>query len=184
MDIRFKNTEAYVKSFAETKLIKYFLESYNTSRPRGSGIDAPVEASGRGGASLNVRTDNDGMDINLYGNAYLEAVDEGTSGGTFPNVENLKRWIREKPVTLKDFAGKALKDTDANVSRLAYVIGRSIERKGIAPANFIKEVVENAFSELVGDITQPLTKDVKVSLDEILTSVGYTKQGDAWVLKK
>ena len=109
MDIRFKNTEAYLKSFAESKLIQYFLESYETTRPRSGGINSQVRSSGEGGSSLNVRVENDGLDINLYGNSYLEAVDKGTDGGSFPNVSALKSWIRTKPVELKDFNGKTLK---------------------------------------------------------------------------
>lgn len=184
MEIRFKNTESYIKSFAETKLIRYFLESYRASRSRGNGINAPVESSGRGGESLNVKVENGGLDINLYGNAYLQAVDEGTSGGTFPNIDGLKRWIREKPITLKDFSGKSLKDTESNVASIAYLIGRKINKDGIQPASYIREVVERAFENIVEGMLPPLTKDVKEKLDDILTSVGYTKQGDAWVLKR
>ena len=37
MDIELKNTRAYLKGFADNELIRYFLESYNTDRPRGEG---------------------------------------------------------------------------------------------------------------------------------------------------
>ena len=183
MDIRFKNTEAYLKSFAESKLIQYFLESYETTRPRSGGINSQVRSSGEGGSSLNVRVENDGLDINLYGNSYLEAVDKGTDGGSFPNVSALKSWIRTKPVELKDFNGKTLEDTDANVSRIAFLIGRKINRFGISKTNYIREVVERAFEEIVGGIIPSLRADVKEKRDDILTKAGYAKQGDNWVLK-
>ena len=182
MDIRFKNTEAYIKSFAETKLIKYFLESYQASRQRTGGINAPVKSSGDGGGSLNVQVENGGLDINLYGNAYLQGVDEGTAPFS-PNVDAIKDWIRTKPVTLKDIKGGTLPRTESNIASVAYKIGEAISLRGIAPANYIREVVEKAFNNIVDGMLPPLKEDITDKLDEILTSVGYTKRGDTYVLK-
>lgn len=182
MDIRFKNTEAYIKSFAETKLIKYFLESYQASRQRTGGINAPVKSSGDGGGSLNVQVENGGLDINLYGNAYLQGVDEGTKPFS-PNVDAIKDWIRTKPVTLKDIKGGTLPRTESNIASVAYKIGEAISLRGIAPANYIREVVERAFNNIVDGMLPPLKEDITDKLDEILTSVGYTKKGDTYVLK-
>jgi hypothetical protein len=182
MDIRFKNTEAYIKSFAETKLIKYFLESYQASRQRTGKVNAPVKSSGEGGGSLNVKVENKGLDINLYGNAYLQGVDEGTTPFS-PNVDAIKDWIRTKPVTLKDIKGGTLPRTESNIASVAYKIGEAISLRGIAPANYIREVVEKAFNNIVDGMLPPLKEDITDKLDEILTSVGYTKNGDTYVLK-
>jgi len=182
MEIRFKNTEAYVKSFAETKLIQYFLESYETTRSRGFGGSSQVRSSGAGGQSLNVIVENNGLDINLYGNSYLQGVDEGTVPFS-PNVNAIKDWIRQKPVTLKDFGGKEMPRTESNIASVAYKIGEAISLRGIAPARYIGEVVERAFENIVDEMNAPLKEDVKDKLEEILKSVGYTKQGDTYVLK-
>ena len=192
MDIRFKNTEAYIKSFAETKLIKYFLESYQKDRVRpdqtsyllkgNSKINSSVESSGSGGNSLNVKVENNGLDINLYGNSYLESVDKGT-GRFFPNVETIKNWIRTKPVQLKDIQGNGIPTNETNLSMVAYRIGEAISLRGIQPANYIREVVEKAFNNIVDGMLPPLKEDITDKLDEILTSVGYTKQGDTYVFK-
>jgi len=192
MDIRFKNTEAYIKSFAETKLIKYFLESYQKDRVRpdqtsyllkgNSKINSSVESSGSGGNSLNVKVENNGLDINLYGNSYLESVDKGT-GRFFPNVETIKNWIRTKPVQLKDIQGNGIPTNETNLSMVAYRIGEAISLRGIQPANYIREVVEKAFNNIVDGMLPPLKEDITDKLDEILTSVGYTKRGDTYVLK-
>ena len=183
MDIRFKNTEDYIKSFAESKLVQYFLESYETVRSRGFGGSSQVRSSGAGGESLNVRVENNGLDINLYGNSYLEAVDEGREPFS-PPPEAIINWLKTKPVTLTDFkTGRELDRTPANLRSVAYKIGDSIRADGIAPANYIKEVVERGFDEILNGITEPLGKDIKEKLDTILTKVGYVKQGDNWVLK-
>jgi len=192
MDIRFKNTEAYIKSFAETKLIKYFLESYQKDRVRpdqtsyllkgNSKINSSVESSGSGGNSLNVKVENNGLDINLYGNSYLESVDKGT-GRFFPNVETIKNWIRTKPVQLKDIQGNGIPTNETNLSMVAYRIGEAISLRGIQPANYIREVVEKAFNNIVDGMLPPLKEDITDKLDEILTSVGYTKRGDTYVFK-
>jgi hypothetical protein len=181
MDIELKNTRAYLKGFADNELIKYFLDSYVKSRPRGSGINAKVEASGKGGDSLEAKFGRDKDKINLYGEAYLQYVDEGTDGFT-PNIGAIKRWIGQKPVTLKDAEGQGL--SDAKVNSLAYLIARKIDRDGIAPANFIGEVVERALPEIAEGIGQPLKTDVTDNLDTVMDSLGYIKKGNTYELKK
>ena len=183
MDIRFKNTEDYIKSFAESNLVQYFLESYETVRSRGFGGSSQVRSSGAGGESLNVRVENNGLDINLYGNSYLEAVDEGTEPFS-PPPEAIINWLQTKPVTLKDFkTGKELDRTPSNLRSVAYKIGEAISSRGIAPTNYIKEVVERGFDEILNGITPSLKQDVKEKLDTILTKAGYVKKGDNWVMK-
>jgi len=183
MEFRFKNTEAYIKQFAESKLVQYFLESYETTRSRGFGGSSQVRSSGAGGESLNVRVENDGLDINLYGNAYLKGVDEGTSPFS-PPPEAIINWLQTKPVTLKDLKnGGELDRTPANLRSVAYKIGEAISLRGIAPANFIKEVVERGFQEIVDGITPSLREDMKEKRDAILTKAGYVRQGDNWVIK-
>lgn len=183
MDIVLKNTRAYLKGFADNELIKYFLESYNTDRPRGSGINSRVESSGRGGQSLEAKFGRNKDNINLYGEEYLQYVDEGTEGFT-PNIGALKRWIGEKPVTLKDAKGNTLPSNDSNVNSLAYLIARKINRDGIAPANFIREVVERALPEIAEGIGQPLKTDVTDNLDTVMNGLGYIKKGNTYELKK
>ena len=183
MDIRFKNTEEYIKSFAESKLVQYFLESYETVRSRGHGGSSQVRSSGAGGESLNVKVENKGLDINLYGNSYLEAVDEGTEPFS-PPPEAIINWLQTKPVTLRDFkTGRELDRTPANLRSVAYKIGEAISLRGIAPANYIKEVVERGFDEILNGISEPLNEDVETKMDMILTKAGYVRQGDNWVLK-
>jgi len=181
MDIELKNTRAYLKGFADNELIKYFLDSYVKSRPRSSGINAKVEASGKGGDSLETKFGRNKDEINLYGEAYLQYVDEGTDGFT-PDIGALKRWIGQKPVTFKDAKGQGL--SDSKVNSLAYLIARKINRDGIAPANFIGEVVERALPEIAEGIGQPLKTDVKDNLDTVMDSLGYIKKGNTYELKK
>jgi hypothetical protein len=181
MDIVYKNTKAYLKGFAENQLIQYFLESYNTDRARGdnkySGITSRVEASGRGGESLSIETDGDS--IHLVGEGYLKYVDEGTSGGKFPNIEALKRWITEKPVSLNDVKGNSL---ESKTNRLAFLIGRSIKKDGIAPANYIVEVVERAMPDIADGIGEHLVEDVRENLEKIMIGLGYQKKGNQYIL--
>lgn len=190
MDIRFKNTESYIKSFAETKLVQYFLESYQASRVRPAEgsyvqgkINERVESSGEGGNSLNVKVENNGLNINLYGNRYLEDVDKGTQAINV-DLNNIVSWIKTKPVTLKDLStGREIPRNQANIRFVARKIVNTLSLEGIKPARYIGEVVEKAFENIVDGMLPPLKEDVKDKLDDILTSVGYTKQGDTYVFK-
>jgi hypothetical protein len=84
---------------------------------------------------------------------------------------------------LKDFGGKEMPRTESNIASVAYKIGEAISLRGIAPANYIREVVEKAFDNIVDGMLPPLKEDITGKLDEILKSVGYTKKGDTYVLK-
>ena len=192
MEIRFKNTEAYLKSFAESKLIQYFLESYRSARSRPAEgsyvqgkINERVESSGAGGDSLKAKVENNGLDINLYGNRYLEDVDKGTTEtGTNAELSDIINWIKTKPVTLKDLStGREIPRNEANIRFVARKITNTLSLEGIKPARYIGEVVERAFNEIVGGITPSLKADVKDKLDDILTKAGYAKQGDTYVFK-
>mgnify|MGYP001086442406 CR=1 FL=1 len=190
MDIRFKNTESYIKSFAETKLVQYFLESYQASRVRPAEgsyvqgkINERVESSGEGGNSLNVKVENGGLNINLYGNTYLEDVDKGTQAINV-DLNNIVSWIKTKPVTLKDLStGREIPRNQANIRFVARKIVNTLSLEGIKPARYIGEVVEKAFENIVDGMLPPLKEDVENKLEDILTSVGYTKQGDTYVFK-
>ena len=49
--------------------------------------------------------------------------------------------------------------------------------------DYIGEVVEKAFENIVDGMLPPLKEDIEGKLDEILKSVGYTKKGDTYVFK-
>ena len=191
MDIELKNTKAFLNGFAQNELIKYFIESYQKTRTRPHEksyiiepkINSNVESSGAGGNSLNVRTEDGGMTFNLLGNSYLESVDKGTEP-FFPNIGAIKNWLKQKPVKLRDLAGKELPRTENNFNSIAYLIGRRMNMRGIQPANFIGEVVERALKEIKDSIGEPLKSDIMEDLDTVMVSLGYIKKGNTYELKK
>ena len=191
MDIELKNTKAFLKGFAQNELIKYFIESYQKTRVRPHEtsyiiepkINSNVESSGAGGNSLNVKTGDNGMTFNLFGNSYLESVDKGTEA-FFPNIGAIKNWLKQKPVKLKDLRGNELPRTESNFNSVAYKIGRRMNMRGIQPANFIGEVVERALKEIKDSLGQPLKSDIMEDLDTFMVSLGYIKKGNTYELKK
>ena len=64
------------------------------------------------------------------------------------------------------------------------LIGRSISVKGIAPANFIGEVVQRAIKEIKDSIGEPLKSDIMQDLDTFMISIGYIKKGNTYKLKR
>lgn len=61
--------------------------------------------------------------------------------GRFPNVNAIKEWIRnKKSFRIRDFkTGRYLPKDDKNIDRVAYLIGRSMQRFGFQnkPNNFV-----------------------------------------------
>ena len=160
-------------------MLLYF---YNTDDRDRDWETSRVEASGKGGQSLEAKFGRNKDKINLYGEAYSQYVDEGTDGGYMPNIGAIKRWITQKPITLKDAGSQGL--SDSKVNSLAYLIAKKIDARGIAPANFIGEVVERALPEIAEGIGQPLKADVTDNLDTVMVSLGYIKKGNTYELKK
>lgn len=183
MDIRLKNTEAYLKSFAD-RLVKLTKISIGASRSRTykSGvINSPLNSSGSLMDSISVENSS-GSGFNIMGNEYADQLNDGRGSGNFPNIDSLVDWIKTKPVRLRDSRGKFVTATESKIKGLAFVIGRSIRDNGIQPTNFLTDIVNDEFDKLK-TIIEPLEKDILLDLDNFMTSLGYTKKGETYELK-
>ena len=183
MDIRLKNTEAYMKSFAErlVKLIKVSIGSSRSRTYKSGNINSPINSSGSLIDSIYHKEGSD-LDFSIMGNEYGDYLNEGTEGGKFPNIDALVDWIKTKPVRLRDSNGKFVTATESRIKGLAYVIGRSIKENGIKKTGFLTDIVESEFNK-VSSIVNPITEDVLENLDAFMISLGYTKKGDTYELK-
>lgn len=91
---------------------------------------------------------------------YLEVVDKGRRPGKMPPTSPIKKWINIRGIK----PGK--KQT---VDQLAFVIARSISRKGIRPTGVIKKSIDNLLKtkrELLG---KAAAKDISNNIKKILT---------------
>ena len=90
MDIKLKNTKAYITSFMQNDtldLYRRFIKEEAINRAFGGAYK--LDATGDLANSLMVKIDEKGesLDAQLLANSYIESLDEGT-GKHFPNIDD------------------------------------------------------------------------------------------------
>ncbi len=182
MDIKLKNTKAYLKSFMDNAKLYYKNFILNTPVTRSYG-DFKLNATENLVNSLKVveRGSDTEFEFELLGNDYIHKLDEGSTS-VRANLDDLVEWINRKPVkitpsaTLESMGG-------ATPKNLAKLIQTSLGRKGIEAMNFLKPLYENRYSELVKNIGIPVSEDAAGLMHEILINAGYVKKGNTYTLE-
>lgn len=88
--------------------------------------------------SYEVIKDLESVTIQILGEKYLKFVDEGRRPGKMPPIGDIKKWVIQKPVK---FVGK----TD---DQTAFIIAKSIGKKGIVPTRVVSKSVNNILNNL------------------------------------
>ena len=126
-------------------------------------IAADKKASGKLLRSLNYN------DIEVLGNVmliieaeiYLLDVDKGRNPGKMPPTSPSKKWIDVRKIKPKDMTR----------DQLAFVIARSIKKKGIQPTNVIQKTIDNILKNKTKILAEAASKDVMKQIDKILINL-------------
>lgn len=185
LDIKFKNTKSWLKGFSD-KLVKLLRIEVSRNRTRtyknDRSITAPIDSSGSLRSSLEAvkKSYNGGFGSNIMGNDYADKINDG--GDANPSIDSLISWIRKKPVTLETTGNRVVNLTEGRIRHLAKNIKQSIQSVGIQKTGFIDDALENIMKE-IDSIDAALVKDVGLDFDKILTTSGYTKEGNNYIIK-
>ena len=103
---------------------------------------------------------------------YGEWVDKGRKPGKGVPPEALYKWIKTKPVRLRDLkTGQFVKSTESKIKSLAFLINRKIKEEGIAATNFLSDPFNKYFPKLPDDLIEAFSLDVddllKFGLDKL-----------------
>ena len=182
MSLKLDNTKKYLAEYSKNllKLAKIEIERADRTRSYKSGnITGAIDASGSLKDSIKLRgakTTDAVYNYSIIGNAYGEAVDEGTKRST-PPVQKLINWLIQKNRTLVDSKKNIVQLNDfKKVRRIAFAIQKSLSVKGIQRTGFITDLVNAEFKQL-NDVYKPVVKDIEVDIDNILLKAGYIKKG-------
>lgn len=104
------------------------------------------------------------MQINMAD--YGENVDKGRKPGKGLPPGVLQDWLRQ-PNTLQKVTGQDKQLKDYERKSLAYVINRSIKKKGIKPKNWIQPAVDKASKNIVGVVEAAIAEDIEITFEEI-----------------
>lgn len=92
---------------------------------------------------------------------YGEWVDQGRKKGKGAPPEEIKKWIKTKPIKPRDETGRFVQATESRINSLAFLINRKIKEKGIEPTYFFTKPFDQAFKELPEDLLEAYQLDME-----------------------
>lgn len=109
------------------------------------------------------RSGNFSFDIEMED--YGTYVDKGRKKGSQPPTEPILKWIKKKPVRLRDLkTGSFIKQTESKLKGLAFVIARNIKEKGIKETLFLTQPFEKEFKKLSNKLVDAFALDIDTLL--------------------
>jgi len=112
-----------------------------------------------------------GYDLKVYKSGALELqfgaaehwkyVEYGRrKGAKQPPPSAIRNWIKIKPLRLRGADGRFIEKSDKNINSSAYLIGRSISKKGIKGRYFFRDAFNMHYKRLPQDIAERYASDV------------------------
>ncbi len=153
--------------------------------PRGRNTNSPIDASKqlRRNISIDPKEEEGKITFNIEALNYVTTVDKGRKAGQKPPpVRDIAKWIKAKPIRLREANGKFVSMNDKKINNLAGVISRSIGFYGTAPTNFISEALEASIGKL-DTLGGAVGQDVMDNVEDIFIKSGYIKKGDNYEIK-
>jgi hypothetical protein len=168
MGILNKNTLDLLKKIG-SDIVKYARINLNKNVSRksrtGKTYNGKISSSGKLSDSLEYVIKGNNLIIEAVD--YAEYVDKGRKPGKGVPLNNLEKWIKEKPVRMVK-KGKYIKMEDKDVKNYAGYISWKIKNYGIDPTNFLTDAIEKSNKENKDNLVKSLGNDIKLSLNDIL----------------
>lgn len=163
--MEWKNTKLVLDTFG-----KQFIDAYR------SGLDKKnANASNSLYNSLNfeVKIGKQSINLDISLNNYWKYLEYGCKGmetsypeayypAHFPPTKAIEEWIKIKPVIPEQRNGKL-----PTQKQLAYLISRSIYRKGTEPRFIFRDAVDDVWEQLKDALNEAIEKDVENNIKEI-----------------
>lgn len=101
---------------------------------------------------------------------YADVVEDGRRPGKFPPISAILQWMKVKPIRLRSLKTNSFeKVTPARLNSAAFLIARSIAKKGIKGLKYYQDAVEAELADggdemlnaVASDIVARITPDVR-----------------------
>ena len=138
----------------------------------GSGEGQGYVASGKLGTSIKLPAQ---PKVKLFGKiyrmqitmlAYGDNLDKGRKPGKGLPPGVLEEWLR-LPNVLARVTGQDKRLEDYQVKSLAFVMNRSIKKKGIKPKNWIQPAFDKVTPKIAGIVEAAIAEDIEITFEEI-----------------
>ena len=153
--MKFSRTEALLNSFAQTIVNRYRdkISEYASGKLYKT-IDYSITAQ------------NDSYLVTINLEEYWKFIEKGRrAGAKMPPVSAIENWIKVRKIIPRPVALKSGRQRVPTVQQLAYVIARSIAKKGIAPRPFMRESIEETMKDFQSKLSAAVREDVLENLD-------------------
>lgn len=162
------NTEAYLNAFAQRVLQQAQLElgAYRTENGKRRRIDSTGTLRNSLPGSYSIKVMPNSMSLKFFEDndawkTYGYVVDKGRNPGKMPPTDAIKKWIRQKPLRLRDLkTGSFVKMTDKKVDSVAFAIATKMKKEGTKPTYFFTTPFRLAFETLPEELGQAYALDV------------------------
>jgi len=98
--------------------------------------------------------------------AYGDNLDKGRKPGKGLPPGVLEEWLR-LPNVLARVTGQDKRLEDYQVKSLAFVMNRSIKKKGIKPKNWIQPAFDKVTPKIAGVVEAAIAEDIEITFEEI-----------------
>lgn len=105
--------------------------------------------------------DIDGLFLQILAAPYFKNVDDGRRPGKMPPVKPIQKWADKKGIRIKNTSSQ----------QTAFVIARSISRKGIKPLNITNKLIDNIMRNKDTIIKAGAVKDIQELIDKMVMSI-------------
>ena len=165
----FKNTEIAFKKFGANVIhrARFYLKRRKINTKKSTLSDS---------LSFNVKVYPSGaLEMDFSAVDYFPFVEEGRLPGKMPPSSAIAKWIKDKPIKLRDSkTGRFKSKTKANINSAAFGIAMSIKTYGIKPTYFFRDAFKMHRKRLAPEIIKAYGTDSAKMLKNILGNE-YTK---------
>lgn len=115
-------------------------------------------------ATYNVEWNGDIFEVYFNLQDYWKYAEYGTSPH-FPPVDAIERWITAKKIVPRAYNGKV-----PTTRQLAYIISRSISRKGTPAKNYLSDTLSEC-DNLIGLIAEELSNQLEIEINNTIVEL-------------
>lgn len=153
--MKFSRTEALLNSFAQTIVNRYRdkISEYASGK-----LYKTIDYS--------ITSQNDSYLVTINLEEYWKFIEKGRrAGAKMPPVSAIENWIKVRKILPRPVTLKSGKQRVPTVQQLAYVIARSIAKKGIKPRQFMRESIEDTMNDFNSKLSAAVREDVLENLN-------------------
>jgi hypothetical protein len=113
---------------------------------------------------LRIRYNKPTIDFTVKGDAgrYADVIEYGRKpGAKMPPVSAIEKWIKIKPLKLRNRQGEFIKSTESAIKSAAFAIAKSIGENGIVGINYYQDAINDTWEDYSEQLIQAYAKGIE-----------------------